>query len=156
MVYVFDSSSFRVLDHYFPQRFPSFWKRFNGSVQTTEIISAREVYKELKGQGIRPHLNDWIDLNKKIFLVPGPDETAFVGQIFAVRHFQQLVAERQRLKGIPVGDPFVIAMARARNGCVVTEESKKENAAPIPNVCEHFGVACCNLEVFMETKGWQF
>jgi hypothetical protein len=156
MLYVFDTSSFRVLDHYFPQRFPSFWKNFNASVQAGEIVSAREVYKELKGQGIRPHLDNWIDVNKKLFFIPQPEETAFIGRIFAVPHFQQLVGERQRLKGIPVADPFVIAMAQVRNGCVVTEEAKKQNASRIPNVCEHFGIACCNLEAFMEAKRWQF
>jgi hypothetical protein len=156
MVHVFDSSSFRVLDHYFPLRFPSFWKIFESSVQAGEIVSVREVYKELKGQGIRPHLNSWIDAHKKIFFVPTPDETAFIGSIFAIPHFQQLVAERQRLKGIPVADPFVIAMAKVRNGCVVTEEAKKQHASRIPNICEHFGITCCNLEAFMETKRWQF
>jgi len=156
MIYVFDTSSFIVLGHYFPQRFPSFWKHFETSVQSGEILSAREVYNELKGKGNKPHLDDWIDANKKVFLVPTPNETAFVGTIFAVPHFQQLVSEQQRLKGVPVADPFVIAIAKVRGGCVVTEEAKKPGAARIPNVCEHFGIACCNLEAFMEAKGWRF
>jgi hypothetical protein len=81
---------------------------------------------------------------------------AFVAEIFSVPHFQQLVSEQQRLKGVPVADPFVIAMAKIRCGCVVTEEVKKPGAARIPNVCEHFGIACCNIEAFMEAKEWQF
>jgi hypothetical protein len=156
MVYVFDTSSFIVLGHYFPQRFPSFWKNLNGSVKTGEIVSAREVYNELKGQGNKPHLEGWIETNKRLFVVPTPDETAFVRTIFAVPHFLQLVSVRQQLKGLPVADPFVIAIAKVRAGCVVTEEMKKKNAARIPNVCEHFRVPCCNLEAFMEKKGWRF
>ncbi|MEW6042614.1 MAG: DUF4411 family protein, partial [Elusimicrobiota bacterium] len=56
MVYVFDTSSFRVLNHYFPQRFPSFWTTFNEYASSGKIISVREVYNELIIQGIKPHL----------------------------------------------------------------------------------------------------
>ncbi|MCZ6821218.1 MAG: DUF4411 family protein [Calditrichaeota bacterium] len=63
---------------------------------------------------------------------------------------------KQRLKGTPVADPFVIASARIRQACVVTEEGKKKNAARIPNVCEYFGVDCTNLEGFMERERWRF
>jgi hypothetical protein len=80
MVYVFDTSSFIVIGHYFPQRFPSFWKHFAKSVQNGEILSAREVYNELKGKGNKPHLDDWVDANKKVFLVSTPDETEPVNE----------------------------------------------------------------------------
>jgi len=66
------------------------------------------------------------------------------------------VGEQQRLRGFPVADPFVVACARVRNGCVVTEEAKKPNAAKIPNVCEHFGLECTNVEGFMARNDWQF
>ena len=39
---------------------------------------------------------------------------------------------------------------------VVTMESLKPNAARIPNICEHFGVRCMDLEEFMEAEGWKF
>jgi len=42
------------------------------------------------------------------------------------------------------------------NGCVVTQEAKRINAARIPNVCEHFNVNCMNLEEFMQQENWQF
>jgi hypothetical protein len=67
MVYIFDTSSFIVLGHYFPQRFPTFWKNLEVSVTSGEILSVREVYKELKGKGNKQHLDDWIDTNKKVF-----------------------------------------------------------------------------------------
>ncbi len=40
--------------------------------------------------------------------------------------------------------------------CVVTEEVRRPNAARIPNVCDHFGIGCINLEQLMEREGWQF
>ena len=91
-----------------------------------------------------------------MFLTPDAEETKFVGEIFAVNHFQALVGEAQRLKGQPVADPFVIASAQARGGTVVTEEAMKPHAARIPNVCEHFGIPCTNVEGFLAENGWQF
>ena len=52
----------------------------------------------------------------------------FVKKIFDIIPFQQLVAQKQRLKGTPVADPFIIASAKIKNACVITEEKKKINA----------------------------
>ena len=158
MVYVFDSNSFGVISYYFPERFPSFWKSFNGLVADGRILSVREVYLELENRlpENRQHMLNWIVANRNVFLVPGPEETKFVSQIFAVSHFQQLVKTKQTLIGSPVADPFIIASAKIRNGCVVTEEGKKDNSARIPNVCDHFAVACINVEKFMERESMQF
>jgi len=156
MIYVFDTSSFIVLTHYFPQRFPSFWEQFDEAVSQGAIISVREVYNELDAQISKKHLRDWLGSNKRIFLTPSKEETEFVAEIFAVPHFQYLVTQKQRLKGSPVADPFVIASAKINNGCVVTEEARKEDAARIPNVCHHFSIQCMNIEGFMRREGWQF
>jgi len=156
-VYVFDTSSFRVMDHYFHDRFPSFWRDFESSLRDGEILSTREVYNEIMDQGIRLHLADWIKSNRSIFPIPADSETSFLPQIFSIKPFQQLVNEKARLKGKPVADPFVIAAAKAKDdGCVVTEEKPKPNSPNIPSVCRHFDIACCNLEAFMNSKGWAY
>jgi hypothetical protein len=156
MIYVIDSSSFRVISHYFPERFPSFWGRFNSLVAEKRIISAREAHKELNHRINKQHLLDWISANRQIFLVPTPEETEFIGQIFSIRHYQQMVSKQNVLKGMPVADPYIIALAKSRNGCVVTEEEHKPNAAKIPNVCERFGINCINFEQMMSQEGWEF
>ncbi|MBN2308189.1 MAG: DUF4411 family protein [Candidatus Hydrogenedentes bacterium] len=156
MIYVFDTSSFRVVDHYFPDRFPSFWERFDEAVSDGIVVSVREVRNELDRQSRRPHLEEWIGRNRSIFLQPSSEEMDFVAQVFAIPHFQHLVKAENLLKGMPVADPFVIASAKCRNGCVVTEESRREHAARIPNVCEHFGIDCTNVDGFMAREGWEF
>ncbi len=156
MVYVFDTSSIRVLGNYYPDRFPTFWQRFDQAVENESGVSVGEVYHELKTQVAKDWLRNWIDRRRAMFLVPKPEETAFVGRIFQVPHLQALVGEIQRLKGQPVADPFVIACARSRNGAVVTEEGNKPNAAKIPNVCEYFEVRWMNLEGFLSENGWRF
>ncbi len=156
MLYVLDSNSFIVLSHYFPNRFPTFWSNLNAHVRDGHVISVREVKKELSRGGDRSHLEKWINDNRAIFLTPSKGEMDFVAQIFAVPRFLELVRSKQILKGMPVADPFVIAAAKARGGCVVTEETEKPNSARIPNVCSHFGVDCTSLEGFMEREGWSF
>jgi hypothetical protein len=145
-----------VLGSFYPDRFPSFWEKFNASVLEGKIIAVREVLRELDIIANKTHLREWIERNKRIFLKPDSEEMMFVNEIFAVPHFQYLVTQKQRLKGTPVADPFVIAAAKVKQGCVVTKEAKKQNAARIPNVCEYFAIDCTNLEGFMEREHWSF
>ncbi len=156
MVYVFDSSSFIVVGHYFPSNFPSFWQRFDSAISERQIVSVREAYRELDNRATRQHLIDWVNRNKEIFLVPSPEETQFIAEIFSVRHFQQLINEKQRLTASPVADPFIVASAKVRNACVVTEESFKKNAAKIPNVCEYYGIEWVTIQGFMDKERWRF
>ena len=156
MVYVFDTNSFRVLGNYYPEQFPTFWELFNRTVAVETIISVREVRRELGFQVHHTHLFDWVEDQKGIFLPPSPEETQFVQEIFSIPHFRMLVSERDLLDGNLRADPLIIAKAKIINGCVVTEERQRPNAARIPNVCEYFGVDCTNLQGFMEREGWTF
>ena len=155
-MYIIDSSSFIVLGHYFPARFPSFWQKFEDFTATGGIVSVKEVQKELDNNNTRSHLQGWIASHKGIFFPPTAAETEFVAKIFGVPAFLLLVKQRQTLKSGPCGDPFLIASAMIRSGCVITEETKREGAIRIPNVCEHFGIQCTNLEGLMEREGWTF
>jgi len=156
MLYVFDTNSMRVLGHYYPKRFPTFWQRFSEAVAGGSVLSVREVYNELQFQVTEDWYRDWIEDHKTMFVVPAAEEAQFVAQIFTVGHFRIMVGEKQRLKGQPVADPFLIACAHARGGVVVSEEQEKPNAAKVPNVCKHFGVPCTNVAGFLEAVGWEF
>ena len=156
MAYVFDTNSFRELGSYYPDQFPTFWEKFNRAVAVGTIISVREVRRELDAQVHHTHLFDWVGDHGDIFFPPNPAEMRFVSEIFSVQHFQMLVSEQDLLAGNLRADPFIIAKAKAINGCVVTEERRRLNAAKIPNVCDHFGIDCTNLQGFMEREGWTF
>ena len=88
--------------------------------------------------------------------MPDAQELEFVAEILAVKQFQPLIGEKQRLKGSPVADPFVIACAKVRGGIVVTEEKHKPNSAKIPTICHHFEIECIDLEAFMARQEWSF
>lgn len=156
MIFVFDTSSLIKLKHFYPNIFESIWKGLGNMVASNNLISTREVWRELEGQDQGRHVNQWVKDNKSIFTTPQPEELNFVAEIFRVRHFHTLIGDQQRLKGTPVADPFVIACAKVNNGTVVTEEVIKPNAAKIPNVCQKFDVDCINLHQFMEMQNWKF
>lgn len=156
MIYVMDSGPLIVMfRHYYPDRFPTLWERFDEMRNDERLVSTREVSNEVNGQEDR--LSTWAMANRPFFHTPTDDELEFVAQIFAVPHFQALIRRQARLQGRPVADPFVIAKARhCDDGCVVSTELYRQNAAKIPNVCEHFDVPHMDLETFMETENWTF
>ena len=155
--YLFTSpNSFSVLGNYYPDRFPTLWERFDTVASNGTIISVSEVYKELEFYMRYPHISTWAKHHKRIFLSPEPVENRFITEIFSVPHFQTLIPEKDRLAGHLCADPFIIAKANFIDGCVVTEEKLTPNATRIPNVCEHFGIDCTNLQGFMERENWTF
>lgn len=156
MTYYIDSNSFRVLESYYPSRFPSFWTAFDAAAAKGEIASVSEVHKEVERGAAAEFILEWIASNRDFFRQPNEDELAALAQIFAVPHFQGLVGQRAILKGTPVADPFLIAAAMVNHGTVVTEERAKPNSAKIPNVCEHFEVSCLNLEDMLTALDWRF
>ena len=156
MIYVFDTGSLSKLKHYYPNVFKSVWSGLNALVASGDLISTREVWNEMQLGVPHPHVQSWINANKTMFQVPQGIELQVVGQILAIPHFQALIGTKQQLNGTPVADPFVIALAKTKSGTVVTEEELKPNAAKVPNVCQHFGVSCINLETFMQQQGWSF
>lgn len=156
MIYVFDNSSLSSLKHFYPNVFGSVWDGINHLVEAKKIISTKEVFNEMENGDLSQHIKQWIKENKKIFTTPAAEELQFVAKIFGITHFRTLIGERQRLKGNPVADPFVIACAKVHKGTVVTEEKLKPYAAKIPNVCAHFDIKCINLEEFMKQQKWSF
>lgn len=156
MIYVFDTSSVRSLQHFYPSVFKTIWGGLDILIQHQSLISTREVWNELERQNVSADVLAWAKQNKQIFTTPTAAELQFVAQIFQIKHFQSLIGEQQRLKGTPVADPFIIACAKIKGGTVVTEELLKPTAAKIPNVCQHFNVPCIDLEGFMQQQGWAF
>jgi hypothetical protein len=156
MIYVFDTSSILELQAYYPATFPSFWERMDDLVLSGEVVSVAEVRKEIDAQVTATHILDWVDLWPQLFTIPAPQEQAYVAEIFAIPHFRQLVGVKQLERGMPVADPFIVARGRHLPACVVTEESYKQNAAKIPNVCKHFSVDCIKLKEFLQRQGWRW
>lgn len=155
MIYVFDTCSLSILKNYYQDVFQSVWQCLGTLIASGSAISTREVAREMaNGQPVT-----WLDSllqGRDFFKTPDGHETAFVQAIFQVPRFADLIGTKQRLRGTPVADPFVIACAKIRSGTVVTEERYKLGGVKIPNVCAHFSVPSMNLEEFMRVQGWRF
>lgn len=156
MIHFLDTSSLRQLEGYYPSRFPTFWRRFDESAVRGEIASVEEVLKEVRNGAAASHLLTWVECHAGFFQVPDAAVLDFMRTIFKVPKFQEIVGEKQLLKGSPVADPFIIAAAQVVKGCVVTEERPKPNSTKIPTICQYFDVPCCDLEGMLTKLQWEF
>ena len=157
MAYVFDTNCFIVIGHYYPEQFPSFWNKFDQAVEIGKIISVREVFRELDQDASAPHLSDWIEHHKNIFMIPNAEATQFVSTIFSFPHFQALVSEKKSLSWSSVRRSVYHCLGKGYERlCCYRGKRETENAAKIPNVCHHFGIDCTNLQGFMEREDWSF
>ena len=155
MTYVFDTTPFVTLfRNFYKSRFPTLWGLFDARIESGEITSTREVFRELEEQD--DTLLAWARAHRDVFVTPDAAEGAFVAQIYAVPHFQQNIEKQKLLKGGKNADAFVTARAAVLQGCVVMLEKRTPNAAKIPNICDHFGIQCLTLEEFMEAENWSF
>ena len=153
-VYVFDSGPlFLLFKHFDPEVFPDLWEEFRRMIVDGRILSVREVHREILGPG---NLLQWAKAHDMLFLAPDGVQAEFLREMLQDRHAQQLINQKKMLKGGAVADPFVIALARARGGCVVTAEEYKPNAPKIPTLCKKFDIACTDLTGFMKREGWKF
>jgi len=157
MKYVFDNNTLTaIFRHYYHDRFPSFWEKFNQLIELKEIVSCREVRREIESLKRGDALDDWIKQNTAFFEDPTASELQFITTIYNVKHFQQNLEKKKLLHGGAFADPFIIAKAKVNNAIVVTQEQYKDNATRIPNICEHFNIDCTNLEGFLKNENWTF
>lgn len=157
MIYVFDDNSLsNILNHYYPNRFPTFWEKFDKMVEDGTVISVREVRLELTLKFSNEAIERLMQRNSHFFSSPTPNELERITQIYSIAHFRQNLDRKKLLKGGYFADPFVIAKAWKELGTVVTEEDFRENGAKIPNICKHFSIRCVKLEGFLIQENWKF
>lgn len=150
--YVFDTCVFRTLDHYYPARFPTLWRRIGEIISDGRIWSVREVRRELDNQSSSDFLKDWVHDNRAIFRIPNAEELQFVNDLFKNPRYLNLVKWQNILKGYPSADPFLVAAGKIHGVTVVTQETRNTSAVRIPHVCDEQGVSCINLERFLELE----
>lgn len=152
-MYVIDTSA--LLDgwvrYYPPDVFPSLWSHLQEMITSRELLSPDEVLSELSQKDDAVY--KWAKTNGGMF-VPLDEEIQ--------RATTEILAEFPRLVGAMKdrnrADPFVIAIAKAKHGVVVTgERSTGTRDRPrIPNVCEYFGIGHRTLLELIREKGWTF
>ena len=155
-MYVYDTNVFISLGLYYPKRFPTIWERIDNLADSGDLVSVREVRRELENNCSSEHVLNWVKQYRHIFHIPTNEECQIVTEIFQKSQYLGFVKRNNILKGMPVADPFIIAAAKSKGFCVVTQESNKSKGARIPTACVDFDVDCIDLEGFLEREKLEY
>ena len=84
MKYAFDTSPFvSLFNNFYPSTFVTLWQSFDELIEKEEIVSTREVFREIEDQD--DELKKWAKDHKTVFTTPTAKEGEFVGRIYAVK-----------------------------------------------------------------------
>jgi uncharacterized protein DUF4411 len=131
--------------------FKTLWDNIDTEIQNDSLIIPREVHRELAQND--DELLKWVKARPKMIRPPDTAQTATVVQILA--RFPTLI---DPTKTTPDADPFVIALAMAESGVVVTSEhlAGPGGRPKIPNACAHFKARYVNLLDYFRAKNWKY
>jgi hypothetical protein len=134
-----------------PATFPTLWNNIEAMIADGSVRCVDLVAEELAAREDEVH--QWAKSQVDLFVPLTADVQ------MAVR---EVLSQHPRLIGVGSGrsgaDPFVIALARVRNGVVVTEETFSRNIEKpkIPDVCDTLSVPRLTLMGFVQKQGWIF
>lgn len=153
LLYSFDTSVFinGRRDLLPPEVFPTLWANIEQMIAAGSIRAVDVVRDEL---GRRDDATrTWAAAQDGLFMTLDEDVQTATSETLAVH--PKLMG---RGGGRNAADPFVIGLARAHGGIVVTEETPTGNLERprIPDVCGAIGVRCINLIGFIRNQGWTF
>jgi hypothetical protein len=136
-------------DIFMPPTFTSIWDAIEDMVNAGQVLAVEEVRRELSKRSDDAFA--WAKSCKGLFVPLDRDVQ------LATR---QVLAAHPRLLGTGGGprnaaDPFVIGLALARGGTVVTQETPRNIDKPrIPDVCDALDIPWMTLPQFVAAQGW--
>jgi hypothetical protein len=156
-IYSVDTSAFMDWQAraYPPDVFPGMLQAVNSMVGGERLLACELVSEELAAVGTGELLS-WSTANKEIY-VPTRDLLSTAIQIQ-----NQFPGLRDPKAEFEEADAYVIALARLRDGVVVTQETPAaEKLRPrrthfIPDVCRELGLPCISWLGMMRREGWVF
>ncbi|MBI4704304.1 MAG: DUF4411 family protein [Deltaproteobacteria bacterium] len=148
-----DTSALIDLAHNYPKDvFAPLWAKMEQAVREGRLLAPHEVLEEIKAyKGKQEEPRGWARAQAGMFVQLTDEQLSVVGAILATH--RELVDHD---KTIPDADPFVIALAKAEGGTVVTSErpARLGQRPKIPDVCAAYGVPCLDLVEFFRAMGW--
>lgn len=154
MLYLFDANVLITASStYYPiDQVPEYWAWLYHQGQSGNIKLPHEIMQEIlagKKKDDDDPLLLWLDdaVIKKALLLDENIDPDVVNTVVAVGYADDLTDDELQEIG---RDPFLIAYGMVGDGerCVVTVEvskpSKKRQNRKVPDVCETFGIPCCN------------
>lgn len=134
-----------------PEVFPSMWDNLQVLIGSGDVRCVDVVREELGRRD--DDVAAWARSQTGLFVPLEPDVQVATRNVLSAH--PQLVGQGG---GRNAADPFVIGLAVARGGVVVTEETLRGriDKPKIPDVCDALGVPWMNLVGFVRTQGWRF
>jgi hypothetical protein len=124
-------------------------------IATERFVAPALVKEEIGAVGTADLIN-WTENHSGIF-VPS---ASVLTEALAIQN--QFTGLRDPRAAYEEADAYVIALAKMRNGIVVTQETpaaEKRNPKRthfIPDVCREMGIHCISLLGLMRREGWRF
>lgn len=149
--YSFDTSSLLNgrRDLFRPTSFPGLWELIEESTGSL-ILCVDEVRLELDRRD--DEISQWARAQSGLFIPLEEDIQASARVV--LRECPRLIGAG---RGRSAADPWVIGLAHARGGIVVSEELPGSEIKPkIPEACAAVEVRCISLADFIEEQGWVF
>ena len=116
--------------------------RISGEIQHKHFY---DLLDELKDDD----LSEWAKQHKEAFIPLDPTIQANVTSI--LKMYPTMIQIKST--GNSNGDPFLVATAKVKNGCIITDERPgdvKSKNYRIPNVCSELGIHHINLHEFLD------
>lgn len=136
-------------DIFLPETFGAVWEGIEQMVALGQVRAVDEVKIELAKKS--DESKNWATRCKGLFVPLTGDIQIATSNILAMH--PKLLGIGGARNG---ADPFVIALALARNGAVVTQEEPRNlNKPRIPDVCEAMNIPWMTLPQFVNAQGWQ-
>lgn len=148
----FDTSAFinGQRDLFRPTTFGPLWDAIAKMIEAQEILAVDEVKWEIRRKD--DDVARWVRSQRGLFVPLARDIQKATKEVLAAcpRLMAQHGANRNS------ADPFVVGLALARGGTVVTQETQANSSRKprIPDACDAVGVPWMTLPAFVDAQQW--
>lgn len=121
------------------------WEALNNLIENKELFTSSEIFDELKDDD----LLTWAKQHKDFFVPLTQDIQKYAVDV--LKKYPTLI--KMKSSSNSNGDPFLVATAIAKKGCIVTNERSGDDKTGdyrIPNVCKGFDIAYMDLHAFLD------
>lgn len=151
--YSFDTSAFinGRRDIFRPPLFEPIWDEVGNMIARGQVLAVDEVRRELKRKD--DQVVAWARTKRGLFVPLDHDIQEATREV--LRQCPRLIAQHGANRNS--ADPFVVGLALARGGAVVTQETpgRSDRKPRIPDACAAVGVECQTLPEFVASQDWE-
>lgn len=132
--------------------FPSFWIKLEEYINNNQVIICDAVVTEISAKA--DELKKWISNYKSLYRKTFEPDIVVEAKLI-INKYPNLVDINNPNDQ---ADPYLIALAKIDNLCLISDEKYSENAtkARIPYVCKNETVDCLTRFDFFKKESWKF